>query len=98
MMGHLQAVEVLLNNEHVGVNIGATLDGGTPFSISSENLHFEVMRALVKYQHTDLSKGWCSDNWIHHFKLCNNTGAATQTILPSQPTQPGPGQLSNGTF
>ena len=87
LMGHHKAVEVLLSNEKVLVNIGRQIDGGTAFSIASEKGNFEVMRTLIQNRKTDLVKGWCTDNWVHKQKPCrvdehspNETGPPKATI------------------
>ena len=83
MLGHLLAVDVLLDHDDVNVNISARLnrgpDRGTAFSIASQNFHFEVMKTLIQYQYTDECKGWCSDSWVeNHLKLCEESNATPE--------------------
>ena len=80
MRGHLRAVEVLLKHKDEDVNIRASIDGSTAFSISSEKSHFEVMKALIVHGHSDENRGWCSDNWVHHTQLCNLPSAPSKEI------------------
>ena len=70
MMGHLQSVSAFLESSAVDVNIGVRNDGGTPFSIASENAHFTVMKALVLGQ-SNVNTGWCRDNWVQYLKSCD---------------------------
>ena len=92
MMGHLQATEVLLNSKHVIVNIGVFLHGGTAFSIASQNSHFEVMRAIIQNGQSDEVKGWCSDNWVIHRKLCRVNEYPQIETTPKPSTIPPPGK------
>ena len=75
--GHYMAVQVLLEDKSIDVNIGKALDGGTAFSIASQKKvdgHFEVMRQLISYGNTNgksvLNKGWCRDNWTPQIIIC----------------------------
>ena len=65
MMGHQQAVNVLLSSEHTDVNVNEKVDGGTAFSIASEKSHFNVLKVLTKIGRSDEGKGWCLDNWAN---------------------------------
>ena len=65
MMGHIQAVKVLLQNPNEDVNIGQIIDGGTAFSIASEKAYFDVMRVLIEDGESDENKGWCSGKWAN---------------------------------
>ena len=79
MNGHLEAVEVLLQNQQVNVNIGRRVDGGTAFSITSEKSHFEVMNVLIKNGKSNLSRGWCYDDWTKPRKKVEDPTIATMT-------------------
>ena len=68
MMGHLEAVMVLLRNRDLDVNIGRSITGGTAFSIASENSRFDVLRALIDSGKATTTKGWCNDNWTYPCK------------------------------
>ena len=71
--GHEMAVEVLLGDHLIDASLGRKFDGGTPFSISSEKRHIQVMQKLISYEHEgDLNKGWCSDNWTPHLIKCED--------------------------
>ena len=63
MLGHLETVEVLLDNSNVDVNIGSTLCGGTAFSVASKKLHREIMKVLIAHTDVDVGKGWALDEW-----------------------------------
>ena len=89
MMGHLEAVEVLVSNKNVTAEIGRFLDGYTAFSVSSENAHFNVMRSLIQNGQSDMAKGWCTDEWVHPCKVeyysPNETKLAPEAApIPSQ--------------
>ena len=72
--GHAMAVDVLLGHQLIDTSKGTTLDGGTPFSISSEKRHLRVMQKLVSHEHKgDLNKGWCNDNWTPHLVKCRDS-------------------------
>ena len=86
MMGHLEAVQVLLQNPDMDVNIGKRIDGGTPFSIASEKSHFEVMQALIVKNTSDLNKGWCRDKWARPCAVKEafvQTTTMPATIIPT---------------
>ena len=94
--GHNMAVQVLLEDQNIDTNIGKPLDGGTPFSISSEEGHFKVMQQLISHGNNghcvELIKGWCKDNWTPGIVMCkeprdDELKTATTTI-----TNPGAGQ------
>ena len=90
MMGHLEAVEVLLQNPDVDVNIGRRYNGGTAFSIASEKSHFDVMEALIIDEKSIKSKGWCSDQWTKRCKKIEEF--AVVTVAPA--TKVPSGELS----
>ena len=90
MMGHLQAVQVLLNNSDVDANLGVKIGGGTPFSIASEMGHFDITRALILNGQADENRGWCRDNWVHHLIACNAV-----EVLPPKTTPPPSGELNS---
>ena len=86
MMGHLEAVQVLIQNIDVNANKGSKIDGGTAFSIASEKSHFDVMRALIKYGKSHKSNGWCSSQWTRPCQEPEDRNTMTitpATILPS---------------
>ena len=93
MMGHLQAVKVLLQDIHVKANFGTKFDGGTPSSIACEKSHFKVIRALIEYGRSDENKGWCKDKWVLHLSPCNERESLTPVTTPSQTTNPGSGRM-----
>ena len=75
--GQDMAVQALLEDHNIDVNIGKTLDGGTAFSIASEKKvdgQLKVMRHLILYDNTvvksNLANGWCRDNWTPQIVTC----------------------------
>ena len=79
MMGHQQAVNVLLSSEHTDVNINERVVGGTAFSIASEKSHFKVMRVLTENGQSDGNKGWCRDNWAKPCIISKDVPPATMS-------------------
>ena len=89
--GHAKAVDVLLGDEVVDASLGRNLDGGTPFSISSEKRHFQVMQKLISIEHKGgLSKGWCIDNWTPHLVKCE--GSKREVVASTLETTYGTGK------
>ena len=83
LKGHIQSVQVLLNDPNVDNNVDLTRRGGTPFSIASEKLHSEILRQLIEHGKTDVNKGWNKDMWetdMQISKLSTNQDAET-TLL-----------------
>ena len=85
MMGHLEAVEVLVSNKNVTAEIGRFLDGYTAFSVSSENAHFNVMRSLIQNGQSDMAKGWCTDEWVHPCMVENYSPNETKLAPAAAP-------------
>ena len=83
MMGHFQAVNVLLQDINVDANIGRNMNGGTAFSIASEKSRFNVMKMHVVSGKSDQNKGWCSDQWANPCHASNDELTKTPTIIPS---------------
>ena len=69
MVGHLNAIKVLLTHANINPNIGLKFDGGTAFSIASKKSRFEIMKKLISHEKTDVSRGWCKDNWAKYASL-----------------------------
>ena len=92
MMGHLEAVEVLLENSKVDVNHGVNFEGGTPFSIASEKGNFDVMGALIKDERNDENQGWCQDNWVYHLQQCDVAGSLPIETTPHPSNMPTSGE------
>ena len=65
MLGQLRAVEVLLDDKMVQLDIKKTSDGGTAFSIASEKAHFDIMKLLIIEQ-SDNNEGWHIDEWAKY--------------------------------
>ena len=78
MMGHIEAVKVLLKNSYVEVNRRTRANGGTPFSIASEKSSFDIMKVLIHERNTKESKGWCIDDWT---KPCENIRDSSMLIM-----------------
>ena len=72
LMGHIKAVQVLLNVTKIDDNIGIYVGGGTPFSIASEKVHFKIMEQLIAHENKQLEKGWCNDNWTPGLLTCKS--------------------------
>ena len=81
MMGHIQALKVLLHHSNIDVNIGVTLNGKTAFSIASEKAHFKIMRALIDHGRAQFKRGWCSDKWAHYASMCHLTLTSSEVLL-----------------
>ena len=80
MRGHNQAVQTMLSNPNINLNIGHTKSGETAFSIASEVSHFDVMAELISSEWN--LDGWCTDNWTPLHIKCNpetSTGSGQQT-------------------
>ena len=95
MKGHREAVDVVLQNQDVDVNIGRRVNGGTAFSIASEKSHFDVMQALIVNENgkalivsekCNMGKGWCIDNWTKPCKQITDLSTATTTPPTSVPS------------
>ena len=85
MMGHLDAVIALINNTSIDLEIGAKLDGITPFAVASIKSHFDIMKELILHGQFDKGKkenGWCKDNWTRYASLCKTIHDA----VPETPT------------
>lgn len=91
MMGHVNTVETFLDDMNVDVNSGVKINGGTAFSIASEKLHFKVVKDMIIDGRLDESKGWCSDNWVHHLQPCFENKVTPQGTAP--PTIHGSGHV-----
>ena len=72
MMGHIESVKVLLDNPQEDPNKGMVSIGhtDTAFSIASEKGHFKIMWHLLQHHETNVSEGWCYDNWTPHLSTC----------------------------
>ena len=86
MKGHLETVNVLLRNQDVDVNIGRRVNGGTALTIASEKSHFDVMKALIVNGKSNMSKGWCIDNWTVPCKQIADLSTATTTPATTVPS------------
>ena len=78
MRGHLKAVNILLQNQYVDVNIARGVKGATAFSIASENSHFDVKSALILNGKSVMSQGWCLDNWTKPCKQTSDFSSVTK--------------------
>ena len=85
MMGHLEAVEALLENSEINANLGAIITGGTPYSIASEKGHFSVMKVLTLSGKSDENAGWCSDIWVIHQPWVQHKMQCQKLELSSDP-------------
>ena len=83
MRGHSEAVETLIKDHDVDVNIGKRVNGGTAFSIASEKSHFDVMKALILNEESILGEGWCIDNWTSPCKKVNDLTEDSQVPASS---------------
>ena len=84
MMGHIEAVKVLLQNQDVGVNIGRNGNGGTAFSIASEKSHFDVMEAMIANGKSNKGKGWCIDSWTDPCRRIEVTMSQATKVPPGE--------------
>ena len=80
MMGHLEAVKVLLDNEQVNVDIFARA-GGTPFSAASERNHREIMKAVIVHGKVEVGRGWARDEWTPYASV-NLNNSIQQDEIP----------------
>ena len=85
MLGHLEAVQLLVQNPYVDVNIGVTKNGGTAFSIASEKSQFNVLRTLIINGKSNEIKGWCSDDWTDQ---CRKTKDFHTLFIPPTKVEP----------
>ena len=85
MMGHIQSVNILLQNIYVDANIVKGIDGGTAFSIASKKSHFDVMRVLLESGKSLESKGWCYDSWTSPCQIVEDDDATKnpESIIPT---------------
>ena len=49
LKGYIKAVEVLLDDSNLDINMGRAKDGGTAFSMASEKSHFRILKLLVEH-------------------------------------------------
>ena len=87
MMGHLQAVIVLISNVNIDVNLGVSIDGSTALSIASEKSHLEIMRQLIVNGNSKENKGWNSDNWTQYAvdgRLSYTSATSSPAITPTE--------------
>ena len=64
---HEKAVQALLNDTNINVNVGTIFDGATPFSIASRKGYFEIMQLLINHEQTVESQVWLIDKWASDF-------------------------------
>ena len=77
--GWMKSVQVLVNNSKLDINIGRTTDGSTAFSRASEKGHLDIMQILIDHKDTDMSLGWCKDNWAQYKILCTSNAPQNKT-------------------
>ena len=85
MLGHIEAVHVLVQNPYVDVNIAVKESGATAFSIASEKSHFNVLRTLIINGKSNEIKGWCSDDWTDQ---CRKTDGFDTVFKPPTQVEP----------
>ena len=68
-MGHLDAVNALLDLQNIDVNKGILLTGETAYSIASKKSHFDVMKTLSQHGNVDVNEGWINDSWTTTYGL-----------------------------
>ena len=84
MLGHLEAVKVLLDNEKVNVDIVAK--AGTPFSAASERNHREIMKAIIAHGKVEVGRGWARDEWTPYASV-NLNNSIQQDEMPIVETE-----------
>ena len=87
-LSHKRAVDVLLKNTEVDVNMGKIIDGSSPFAIASVKGHFEIMKKLIKHPNIIEGKGWDSDSWTPHITKTNVFTEPTKTYTTDLTTSP----------
>ena len=70
LLGHVKAIEEILNLENISYNRGRDIDGMTPFAIAAKKGYKEIMTLLTNYPNKkdeDVNKGWQSDEWTSQY-------------------------------
>ena len=95
MQGHNQAVQVLLSDPNIDLDINLAKTGEMAFSIASRMSHFDVMAQLIRSKWT--LDGWCNDNWTPLHIMCRkpNVKNATESPISTITTFTGNKLISN---